>query len=363
MKKVLFFLLILLSFSLSVIQSCSDRPIDSDYDGVTDDIDQCLKTPIGETVDELGCPVNICPQEGAACDDEDPNTENDTENGYCNCSGTPINYEAISFAAFGDYGSGSQNQANVANLIANVAPDFIITTGDNRYNALSLDETVGQFYCDYLNNSGNGPNCEGGNNLTNSFFPSTGNHDYTDGGGINEYQSYFDLPGTGVSSSATSSNELYYDFVIGPVHFFTIDSYATLNSPAEEEIQKNWLQEQLAASTVTWKIVYFHHAPFSSADRHGSDPQMQWPFNIWGADAVIAGHDHTYERLQIGGIPYFVTGLGGASIRNFGTPVAGSQVRYNGDFGSMFGEATNTSLIFQFINAQGVLIDIYRIQK
>ncbi|MDB4271054.1 metallophosphoesterase [bacterium] len=363
MKKTLFFLLILLSLSQIVIQSCSDSQNDSDGDGITDDIDQCLKTPINEVVDGLGCPLNNCPQEGTPCDDGDLNTEIDTEDGNCNCSGTPINYTAISFAAFGDYGSGSQNQANVANLVANVAPDFIITTGDNRYNVLAMDETVGQFYCDYLNNSGNGPNCEGGNSQTNSFFPSTGNHDYTDGGGINEYQSYFELPGTGVSTSGTSSSELYYDFVIGPVHFFTIDSYATLNSPTEKIIQKNWLQEQLAASAVAWKIVYFHHAPFSSADRHGSDPQMQWPFNIWGADAVIAGHDHTYERLQIGGIPYFVTGLGGLSVRNFGTPVAGSQVRYNGDFGSMFGEATNTSLIFRFINVQGELIDTYKIQK
>ena len=23
---------------------------------------------------------------------------------------------------------------------------------------------------------------------------------------------------------------------------------------------------------------------------------MQWPFAQWGADVVLSGHDHTYER-------------------------------------------------------------------
>lgn len=362
MKKTLAFFLILLSLILILVQACSDIQKDTDGDGVTDDVDQCSDTPFGVIVDSIGCPITNCPLEGTSCSDGDSNTENDIEDGNCNCAGTPINSAAFSFAAFGDYGSGSQNQANVANLVANVAPDFIITTGDNRYGALSMDETIGQFYCDYLYNSGNGTNCAGGNSQINLFYPSTGNHDYSDGGGINEYLSYFDLPGAGVSSSGTSNSELYYDFVIGPVHFFTIDSYATLNSSAEETEQKNWLQEQLAASSAKWKIVYFHHAPYSSAETHGSDPQMQWPFNIWGADAVISGHDHIYERLQIGGIPYFITGLGGLSVRNFGTPVAGSQVRYNGDYGSMFGEVSDSSLIFRFINVQGELIDTYIIQ-
>ena len=37
----------------------------------------------------------------------------------------------------------------------------------------------------------------------------------------------------------------------------------------------------------------------------------QWPYGEWGADAVLAGHDHTYERLFINGVTYFVNGMGG----------------------------------------------------
>ena len=58
---------------------------------------------------------------------------------------------------------------------------------------------------------------------------------------------------------------------------------------------------------------------------------MQWPYASWGADAVISGHDHTYERIFADGIVYFVNGLGGHGTYGFITPVSGSQVRYNGN--------------------------------
>jgi hypothetical protein len=84
---------------------------------------------------------------------------------------------------------------------------------------------------------------------------------------------------------------------------------------------------------------------------------MQWPFEAWGADAVIGGHDHTYERLQVGGIPYFVNGAGGQSLYPFGTPLPESIVRYNKDFGAMLVEADATSIRFRFMNTRGEVID------
>ncbi|HUM71896.1 MAG TPA: hypothetical protein PLK31_23965, partial [Chloroflexota bacterium] len=67
------------------------------------------------------------------------------------------------------------------------------------------------------------------------------------------------------------------------------------------------------------------------------DPLRQWPFAAWGATAVFAGHEHTYERIMADEIVYFVNGLGGRWwIHPFaGTAVAGSAVRYNQDYGAM----------------------------
>ena len=88
---------------------------------------------------------------------------------------------------------------------------------------------------------------------------------------------------------------------------------------------------------------------------------MQWPFSSWGADAVIAGHDHTYERLEEDGIPYFVNGVGGAGRYYFEDILDGSLVRYNAEYGAMRVEATDTYILFEFITLAGEVVDRYEL--
>ena len=88
---------------------------------------------------------------------------------------------------------------------------------------------------------------------------------------------------------------------------------------------------------------------------------MQWPFAAWGADAVISGHAHTYERIERDGIVYFVNGLGGAARYGFATPVAGSALRYNANWGAQKVTASDTSLALEFYNVNGILVDSYHL--
>jgi hypothetical protein len=262
----------------------------------------------------------------------------------------------IWFAVIGDYGTGLAEEEDVAELVAAWTPDIVVTTGDNRYGAATFDQVIGAYYCDFLQGAGVGDHCPGGTAELNAFFPSPGNHDYSDGTGIEEYLNYFALPGEGVSSSHSSGSELYYDVLKGPVHFFVVDSLRALTSSTDNAAQQSWLQSQLAVSPAVWQIVVMHHPPYSSGS-HGSQATMQWPYASWGADFVLAGHDHTYERIAADGIAYFVNGLGGRSIYSFGTPVPGSQVRYNGDYGAMLVEASQSQITFHFINRSGEVVD------
>jgi hypothetical protein len=256
------------------------------------------------------------------------------------------------FAVIGDYGKGSQAEADVASLIKSWNPDFIITTGDNNYpdgEADTIDEHIGQYFHDYIAPY-KGSYGEGAQE--NRFFPSLGNHDWH-APGAQPYLDYFTLPG----------NERYYDFTWGPVHFFALDSDSDEpDGRHEKSIQAEWLQSNLAASGSPWKVVYFHHAPYSSG-KHGSKETMQWPFAEWGADVVFSGHDHTYERISRDGILYFVNGLGGASRYDFEDIVEGSQVRYNEDFGAMLVEVSEVVIKFQFINRQGTVIDDFELTE
>ncbi|MFM7718128.1 MAG: metallophosphoesterase family protein, partial [Actinomycetota bacterium] len=214
-------------------------------------------------------------------------------------------------AVIGDYGVNTTAEGSVATLVAGWNPAAVVTVGDNYYTSSATgdyDKVVGKYYCAFLKGAGSGTNCAGGTADVNRFFPATGNHDYSDGG-ISNYTSYFALPGT----------ELVYGQVVGDVEFFFIDSQACLNSGSELSAERTWLQNGIAASTVAWQVVVLHHPPYSSSSSHGSTGAMQWDFVGMGADLVLAGHDHTYERLSVGGLTYVVNGLGGAGRYSFGT--------------------------------------------
>ncbi len=90
---------------------------------------------------------------------------------------------------------------------------------------------------------------------------------------------------------------------------------------------------------------------------------MQWPFQEWGASAVLSGHDHIYERLLADGIPYFVNGLGGRSMYSFNMPISESEIRFNQDYGAMLVEANPQTLTFNFITRTGTLVDQFMLQS
>ncbi|MFM7719115.1 MAG: hypothetical protein ACKO8G_06470, partial [Actinomycetota bacterium] len=90
---------------------------------------------------------------------------------------------------------------------------------------------------------------------------------------------------------------------------------------------------------------------------------MQWDFVGMGADLVLAGHDHTYERLSVGGLTYVVNGLGGAGRYSFGTAVTGSQYRYNANWGAMKLVSTATTLTGTFYSIDGTARDTFEVTK
>ncbi len=259
---------------------------------------------------------------------------------------------SVRFAVIGDYGGGGRPERDVADLVNSWKPDFVITTGDNNYpdgEWTTIDANIGQFYHQYIypytGDYGAGAD-------RNRFFPTLGNHDWnTDS--ARPYLEYFTLPG----------NERYYDFTWEPVHLFALDSDSREpDGVGRSSSQAAWLQEKLAASPSPWKIVYMHHPPYSSG-LHGPVDWTRWPYADWGASAVISGHDHTYERILVNGVPHFVNGLGGGAIYRFVNITEGSQLRYNDDYGAMLVEATEAEMTFQFINRQGEVIDIFSLQK
>lgn len=302
--------------------------------------------------------------------ESDPPTATPTPSGTPpTATPTPNPADAINFAVIGDFGTDDSNEAAVAALVASWNPDFVATLGDNVYGSHTFDESIGKHYCNFVKDVTPDDNpvvCNGGNSSVNRFFPSPGNHDHDDGptNDLSDYTDYFTLPGAGVTTSGTSGSELYYDVRQGGVHIFVLDSESISNAggvgSGAYNTQHAWLQAQLAASDAEWKLVTMHHPPYSSA-RHGSNSWMQWPYASWGADVVLGGHDHTYERIIRDGIAYFVNGMGGRAFYSFNAPITGSAVRYNSQYGAMRGVATADGLLLEFVNIDGQVIDSYQV--
>jgi acid phosphatase type 7 len=221
-------------------------------------------------------------------------------------------------AAAGDICGSPTDCAPTAKLLDSIAPTRVLTLGDHAYPDGSSSD-----YANYYD-----PNWGRHKSKTS---PSPGNHDYHTSGGAG-YFGYF-------GSQAPSA---YYSFNLGSWHLISLNGEISVSAGSAQE---TWLKNDLAANTGKCILAYWHEPRFSSGGEHGSDSSFD-PF--WrdlyaaGADVVLNGHDHNYERFapqnpsgaaDPKGIREFVVGTGGASHYNFGTTVANSEVRDNTSFG------------------------------
>ena len=298
------------------------------------------------------------------------------------------------FAQIGDFGASAgtgdydgTNAGSVATLVKSWSPSFIITTGDNSYDTDGSDPesgedyydvNVGQHYSDYIFPFGESQSSTYTSSATeNKFFPSIGNHDYVAGENLSAYLSYFTLPG----------NERFYDFKKGGIHFFCINSGintagvakepevlagSSTQHRAEESAQGDWLASRLADSDSHWKIVYFHHPPHSSDVNYSGgangNTEMRWPFKDWGADIVLSGHAHSYERLKDSSdFPYIVNGAGGAPLRGYHSSALATGItsvkKYNTLHGALKGTMSGETLKFEFISKDGTVQDTLTLTK
>jgi tartrate-resistant acid phosphatase type 5 len=265
----------------------------------------------------------------------------------------PVPPANLRFATIGDFGWDGVPLSDVADLIKSWDPDMILALGDNNYDngaASTIDANIGKYFHDYILNY---HGAYGAGSTEQRFWAVIGNHDYI-ATNAKPHTDYFDFPG----------NERYFDFVRGPVHFFAVSSDThEPDGVTSTSKQADWLRVQLGLSTSPWNIVFLHHPPFSSGE-HGNNASLQWPYQAWGADVVIGGHDHTFERIIQNGMVYFVNGLGGRSLYPWNASIAtGSVARYNADYGAQLIEATDRSLTFKFYNRAGEEKDTYTMVK
>src|SRR5207302_481855 len=91
----------------------------------------------------------------------------------------------------------------------------------------------------------------------------------------------------------------YYSYDLGTWHIIVLNSNCDDVSCASGSDQEQWLRADLAAHPAHCTLAYWHHPRFSSGE-HGDTAAMSTLYTALyqaGADLVLSGHDHDYERL------------------------------------------------------------------
>ena len=236
---------------------------------------------------------------------------------------------AFSFIAFGDSGTGSIEQQQLADLMTARADtfDLALHVGDIAYgNSGGTGDATYATYQSYLFDVY-------GWLPAKPFVPVTGNHDSRASNANGKaYLDLFELPRNGATASFPDHAERYYSFDYGPVHFVALDTEFAFQDPVRQAEQLRWLAADLASTTQPWTVAYLHRAPYSSGGEHGSSPEVRAAFGPlferYGVDLVLTGHEHTYERTvpiresttaTDSFVTYIVTGGGGAPLYPAGT--------------------------------------------
>jgi hypothetical protein len=247
----------------------------------------------------------------------------------------PVFVGAGDIAECGNLG-GSQQTASLLDQIDGT----VFTAGDNAYNAGTAQEFRRCYEPTWGRHKAR-------------TRPAPGNHDYGSPGAL-PYYTYF-------GENAGPDRRGYYSFDLGAWHIISLNSNIPVGAGSPQE---KWLRADLAAHQAVCTLAIWHHPLFSSGP-HGNNTRMK---DLWqalydfGADVVINGHDHDYERFapqepngkaDPQGIREFVVGTGGASPYPFILIKPNSEVRRSYVYSVLKLTLHPTGYDWEFISTQG----------
>jgi hypothetical protein len=245
-------------------------------------------------------------------------------------------------------GKGTENRCQMqatADLVAQARPVAVLPLGDNQYERGELEN----FRASYQPTWGK---------FDAISRPVPGNHEYYDKS--HKAAGYYEYFG----ELAGDPQKGYYSYDLGKWHLVALNSNCEYIGGCQTgSAQQQWLKQDLAKHPQTCTLAYWHHPRYSSGV-HGNNDSMT---DIWqtlydaGADVVLSGHDHLYERFAPQtanaqadpdkGLRQFVIGTGGKSLYPFKQLRANSEVRAEGVYGVLKLGLKPNSYTWQFLAA------------
>jgi len=189
----------------------------------------------------------------------------------------------------------------------------------------------------------------------NRIMPAAGNHDYIAPDAYG-YYSYF-------GSRAGDPSKGYYSYNLGKWHVIVLNSNCEKVGGCDMGSgQGKWLKEDLAMNPSACTLAYFHHPPFSSEGDNDFSYPLWKELHESGADLVLTGHEHSYERFHPldgggkrddSGMQLIIVGTGGAPMRREGATSPLAAVRNTSDWGVIKLILNPESYSWEFIPVDG----------
>lgn len=271
-----------------------------------------------------GPPVTVVAAGDIACDPGDP--------GYNGGAGTATKCRMLA----------------TSDLAIALAPAAVLLLGDNQYE----DGTLAKYQVSFDSTWGR---------LQAITHPVPGNHEYVTPG-AQGYYSYFGM-------AAGDPAKGWYSFDLGGWHLIALNSNcAAVGGCGAASPQGQWLATDLAAHPGVCTLAYWHHPRFSSGP-HGNDPAYGDFWNLLygaGADLVLVGHDHGYERFaqqspaaaaDPAGLRQLVVGTGGKNLTSVTAVKANSEFRSYSTFGVLELKLEPKGAQWRFVADTGSTLD------
>ena len=184
--------------------------------------------------------------------------------------------------------------------------------------------------------------------------------------GDNDYETpgaepYFDTMG----ERAGDPGEGWYAAEIGSWQLIALNSNCDdVGGCDRASPQYEWLDALLSDTSYECRLVMWHEPRFTSSANYRGIPRMgdfYGRLHGAGADVLVVGHSHHYERLgplapngepSPEGMTNFTVGMGGAAFTAFGEPRAGSMVRTNEHRGVLRLTLREDSYDWEFVNVE-----------
>ena len=189
-------------------------------------------------------------------------------------------------------------------------------------------------------------------------WPVPGNHEY-ETPGASGYYGYF-------GSRAGDPKKGYYSLDLGAWHVVMLNSNCSaVGGCGATSPQGKWLRSDLSANTKACTMAVWHHPRFTSrrTTPDGLTNSLWQALYQYGAEVVVSGHQHNYERFapqtpagvadSSYGIRQFVVGTGGAALVGFSTTMKNSQVRNSQTYGVLRLTLHASSYDFAFVPVAG----------